>query len=200
MGEEVMRMGEVMRMDEKVMRMGQEVMRMGEEVIRVDEEKPSWAKKDIRDYSDADLERLYDQWEEDEEPLPEDELPDHLKKPLSSIDLSKLDMSNPDEIMKATKKGQTIMMFVSVANKPSRHRTEELTKIWQTSLWSNHIQAERYLVDDDRAIFLMKDGSRAWEAKEFLIEQDELKDVQLEGQTYPGNKADVRNQAVRDEL
>lgn len=26
-------------------------------------EKPAWAKKDIRDYSDADLERLYDQWE-----------------------------------------------------------------------------------------------------------------------------------------
>lgn len=28
-----------------------------------DEEKPDWAKKDIRDYSEADLERLLDQWE-----------------------------------------------------------------------------------------------------------------------------------------
>lgn len=27
--------------------------------------------------SDADLERLYEQWEEDDEPLPVDELPDH---------------------------------------------------------------------------------------------------------------------------
>jgi hypothetical protein len=27
------------------------------------ENKPEWAKKDIRDYSDADLERLLDQWE-----------------------------------------------------------------------------------------------------------------------------------------
>lgn len=26
-------------------------------------EKPSWAKKDIRDYTDADMERLLDQWE-----------------------------------------------------------------------------------------------------------------------------------------
>ena len=26
-------------------------------------EKPAWAKKDIRDYSEADLERLLDQWE-----------------------------------------------------------------------------------------------------------------------------------------
>jgi len=28
-----------------------------------DENKPEWAKKDIRDYNDADLERLLDQWE-----------------------------------------------------------------------------------------------------------------------------------------
>lgn len=27
------------------------------------EEKPKWAKKDIRDYNEADLERLLDQWE-----------------------------------------------------------------------------------------------------------------------------------------
>lgn len=26
-------------------------------------EKPEWAKKDIRDFTDADMERLYDQWE-----------------------------------------------------------------------------------------------------------------------------------------
>lgn len=40
------------------------------------EEKPDWAKKDIRDFNDADLERLLEQWEEnDDEPLPPDELP-----------------------------------------------------------------------------------------------------------------------------
>lgn len=27
------------------------------------DDKPEWAKKDIRDYSEADLERLLDQWE-----------------------------------------------------------------------------------------------------------------------------------------
>ena len=27
------------------------------------DKKPDWAKKDIRDYSDADMERLLDQWE-----------------------------------------------------------------------------------------------------------------------------------------
>ncbi|XP_053609929.1 LDLR chaperone boca [Plodia interpunctella] len=164
-----------------------------------DEEKPAWAKKDIRDYSDADLERLFDQWEEDEEPLPDDELPEHMRKP-PTLDLKNMDMSNPESVLQATKKGQTLMMFVTVANKPSQARTEELTKIWQTALWSNHIQAERYLIDDDRAIFMFKDGSQAWTAKEFLLDQEELKDVQLESQTYTGKYADVRNKAVRDEL
>lgn len=28
-----------------------------------DKDKPEWAKKDIRDYTDADMERLLDQWE-----------------------------------------------------------------------------------------------------------------------------------------
>lgn len=26
-------------------------------------DKPDWAKKDIRDFTDADMERLFDQWE-----------------------------------------------------------------------------------------------------------------------------------------
>ena len=29
----------------------------------VGEDKPQWAKKDIRDYTEADMERLLDQWE-----------------------------------------------------------------------------------------------------------------------------------------
>lgn len=35
-----------------------------------DKEKPEWAKKDIRDFSDADMERLLDQWEVNEEFTP----------------------------------------------------------------------------------------------------------------------------------
>lgn len=31
--------------------------------FKSEQEKPAWTKKDIRDYSEADLERLLDQWE-----------------------------------------------------------------------------------------------------------------------------------------
>jgi len=150
-----------------------------------DSEKPEWAKKDIRDFSDADLERLLDQWEEDEEPLEEDELPEHLR-PQPQIDMSKLDPSDPEGLLTATKKGRTLMTFVTVSGKPTRQETEEITKLWQTSLWNNHIQAERYLVDDNRAIFLFKDGSQAWIAKEHLVEQEKCESVMIESKVYPG--------------
>ncbi|XP_017014822.1 LDLR chaperone boca [Drosophila takahashii] len=150
-----------------------------------EEEKPAWAKKDIRDYSEADLERLLDQWDEDEEPLEEDELPEHLR-PQPKLDLSNLDSKNPEELLKISKKGRTLMTFVSVTGKPTREEGDAITKLWQTSLWNNHIQAERYMVDDDRAIFLFKDGTQAWEAKDFLIEQERCKGVSIENKEYPG--------------
>lgn len=36
------------------------------------------------------------------------------------------------------------MTFVTVDGNPTRDETEEITKLWQSSLWNNHIQAERY--------------------------------------------------------
>lgn len=153
-----------------------------------DEEKPQWAKKDIRDFSDADMERLLDQWDEDEEPLEEDELPEHLR-PQPKIDMSNVDMKNPESLLQASKKGRTLMSFVSVDGNPSREETEQITKIWQTSLWNNHIQAERYLVDDNRAIFLFKDGSQAWIAKDYLVDQERCKEVSIESKQYPGKYA-----------
>ncbi len=61
------------------------------------------------------MQRLYDQWEEDDDPIPVDELPDHdPRKPRPSVDFSKLDMSDPESVIRATKKGQTLMMFVKV--------------------------------------------------------------------------------------
>ncbi|XP_052841652.1 LDLR chaperone boca [Drosophila gunungcola] len=150
-----------------------------------EEEKPAWAKKDIRDYSEADLERLLDQWEEDEEPLEADELPEHLR-PQPKLDLSNLDSKNPEDLLKISKKGRTLMTFVSVTGNPTREEGDAITKLWQTSLWNNHIQAERYMVDDNRAIFLFKDGTQAWEAKDFLIEQERCKGVSIENKEYPG--------------
>ncbi|KZC15075.1 PREDICTED: LDLR chaperone boca [Dufourea novaeangliae] len=143
----------------------------------------SWKDKDIRDMTDADLEHLLDQWEENDEPLEPDELPEHLR-PSPKIDISKLDMSNPDNVLKMTKRGKGVMMFVDTNEDLSADAADVIMKIWQTSLQNNHIIAERYPTDPKRSVFLFREGSQAVDAKNFLLQQPELSHVILEGQTY----------------
>ena len=48
-----------------------------------------------------------------------------------------------EEIMKASKKGQAMMIFANVAGNPTRTQSEAITKVWQTSLMNNQIQVQR---------------------------------------------------------
>ena len=45
------------------------------------------------------------------------------------------------------------------------------------------------MVDDNRAIFMFRDGSQAWEAKNFLIEQERCESVTVENKVYPGKSS-----------
>lgn len=45
------------------------------------------------------------------------------------------------------------------------------------------------MVDDDRAIFMFKDGSQAWDAKDYLVEQDRCQSVTIENKVYDGKIA-----------
>ena len=42
-------------------------------------------KKDIRDYTDAEIEKLYDQWEENDESEPDDEVPQNANLDIDSL-------------------------------------------------------------------------------------------------------------------
>lgn len=52
--------------------------------------------------------------------------------------------NDPDALLKLSKKGKTLMTFVKVSPKYQKEEVEKITKLWQSSLWNNHIQAERY--------------------------------------------------------
>lgn len=45
---------------------------------------------------------------------------------------------------------------------------------------------DRYPIGQDRVIFMFKDGSQAWEAKDFLIEQERMELVTIENKEYYG--------------
>ncbi|XP_064245437.1 LRP chaperone MESD [Passer domesticus] len=145
-------------------------------------------KKDIRDYNDADMARLLEQWEKDDD-IEEGDLPEH-KRPPAPIDFSKIDPGKPESILKLTKKGKTLMMFVTVSGNPTEKETEEITSLWQGSLFNANYDVQRFIVGSNRAIFMLRDGGYAWEIKDFLINQERCADVTLEGQVYPGKGAD----------
>lgn len=41
----------------------------------------------------------------------------------------------------------------------------------------------------NRVIFMLRDGSFAWEVKDFLVAQERCMDVTVEGQVFPGKAA-----------
>ncbi|KYO21104.1 LRP chaperone MESD isoform X1 [Alligator mississippiensis] len=145
-------------------------------------------KKDVRDYNDADMARLLEQWEKDDD-IEEGDLPEH-RRPSTPVDFSKIDPGKPESILKLTKKGKTLMMFVTVSGNPTEKETEELTSLWQGSLFNANYDVQRFIVGANRAIFMLRDGSYAWEIKDFLVNQERCADVTLEGQVYPGKGAE----------
>lgn len=47
----------------------------------------------------------------------------------------------------------------------------------------------RFVVGSNRVIFMLRDGSMAWEVKDFLVAQERCVDVTVEGQVFPGKAA-----------
>ncbi|XP_067873826.1 LRP chaperone MESD [Heterodontus francisci] len=154
-------------------------------------------KKDIRDYNDADMARLLEEWEKDDD-IEEGDLPEHKRTP-PPIDFSKIDAGNPENLLKMTKKGKTLMIFATVSGNPTEKDTEEVTSLWQGSLYNANYDVQRFVVGSDRAIFMLRDGSYAWEIKDFLINQDRCADVTVEGQVYPGKGAEKKKNEIKSD-
>lgn len=83
--------------------------------------------------------------QENDEDYDEDEDAEPWKKPPPKINMDEVFKAggNKEDIIKATKKGQPLMIFVSVAGNPTRKETERISALWQTSLNNNNIQVQR---------------------------------------------------------
>lgn len=113
-------------------------------------------KKDPRDYTDRDVDSLFEEWEvkfnqkiilfilyinifiqdNDEDVLPEDERHDAFLRGKNRPSIRPEDLvgKEPEQIMKLSKKGQTLMMFATVSGSPTRRETEEISQLWWASL------------------------------------------------------------------
>lgn len=126
--------------------------------------------------------------EHEEEKDPDDYAWQKPKQPNVMFDPTK-PIDNVEDLLKQSKKGQVLMIFVQVAGDVTKDEAEKITGRWQSSLFNGNIQIQRYMIDDLKAIFLLQDGSLAWEVKDFLVEQPECRSVEIEQKTYWGKGA-----------
>lgn len=70
-------------------------------------------------------------------------MPEH-RRPPPPIDFSKVDPSKPEELLKMSKKGKTVMVFATVSGNPTEKETEEITSLWQGSLFNANFDIQRY--------------------------------------------------------
>uniref|UniRef100_A0A672ZT77 LRP chaperone MESD n=1 Tax=Sphaeramia orbicularis TaxID=375764 RepID=A0A672ZT77_9TELE len=109
--------------------------------------------------------------------IEEGDLPEHRRSP-PPIDFSKVDPSKPEELLKMSKKGRTLMVFATVSGDPTEKETEEITGLWQGSLFNANFDIQRFVVGSNRVIFMLRDGS-----------MERCVDVTVEGQVFPGKAA-----------
>uniref|UniRef100_H2Z9H9 LRP chaperone MESD n=1 Tax=Ciona savignyi TaxID=51511 RepID=H2Z9H9_CIOSA len=141
-------------------------------------------KKDPRDFTDADIYKLEEEWTEDGE-IDEGDLPEHLR-PAEPLDMSKLNPEDPEGIVKMSKRHKTLMMFVTISGDPTQEETEEITQLWQSMLYNANIEVTRFVLSANRVLIKISDGSYAYEIRDFLVAQDRCEAVTIEGKDYPG--------------
>lgn len=54
-----------------------------------------------------------------------------------------IDTSDPEGVIKMTKRHKTLMMFATVSGDPTERETDEITALWQSSLYNANIEITR---------------------------------------------------------
>ncbi|KRZ36851.1 26S proteasome non-ATPase regulatory subunit 1 [Trichinella pseudospiralis] len=140
--------------------------------------------KHPRDYTDADLQGLFDQWEANDDPLDPDEIEGWRKPP--PLDLNLLKVHTSEQASRIIKKDREMKLFVKFDPKMSRAEIDDLTNIWLMRFFNNHIISKRRFSQEKEVEFLFIEGSQAWDAYHFVMDQDEVYEVMLEGNKYKG--------------
>ena len=129
--------------------------------------------------SDADIQKISEQWEEDEEDEEAMELPT-VSGAEPSPELE------DDDPLKSSSSDRPVMIRVTLSGPPqSRRDTEDITKRWQVGLLNANIVTERYIVNEKDVIYMSERGKNAVEIKNFLVKQPECLSVRLGNDEYP---------------
>jgi len=102
------------------------------------------------------------------------------------------DPKNPMEYVKASKKGKPAMMFASldkIKDKKSgemrdrtKEETEEVAFKHKSLMQSGHLDGTPYVIDPNKILWTVQDGSKGYQVKHFLMQQPEVVEFEWEQQ------------------
>ena len=142
------------------------------------------SKRDWNSMSDADFERIYQEWRDnDEEDDGEEE--DPMKAPPQDLDLD-LENLSEETIRRETMRGRTVMVYVTMVGLPSEYDTRVTGQRWQMGLMNGNIKTELFVLGKGRVIVQTAQGERAVDIKDFLVKQPEVWSVRIDGKQFPG--------------
>ncbi|KPP70614.1 hypothetical protein Z043_110546 [Scleropages formosus] len=70
------------------------------------------------------------------------------------------------------KKGKMLMVLVTISDDPTEKVMEEISSLWQRSLFSANFNIQRFVVPSSHVIFMLRDRSYTWEIKDFSVDQE----------------------------
>lgn len=153
--------------------------------------------KDWGSMNDADFERIYQEWRDnDEEDDGEEE--DPMKAPQQDLDLD-LESLSEEAIRREAMRGRTVMVYVTMVGLPSEYDTRVTGQRWQMGLLNGSIRTELFVMGKGRVIVQTGQGERAVEIKDFLVQQPEVWSVRIDGKKFPGLGAGA-GESDREEL
>lgn len=142
--------------------------------------------KDWNSMSEADFERIYQEWR-DNDAEDEGEEEDPLRTP-PELDLD-LEGLSEETLRKEAMRGRTVMVYVTMVGLPPEYDTRALGQRWQMGLMNGGIRTELFVLGKGRLIVQTTQGERTVEVKDFLVQQPEVWSVRVDGKQFPGRGA-----------
>ena len=142
--------------------------------------------KDWNSMNDADFERIYQEWRDNDSEEDGDE--DDLLRAAPEVDLDLEELSE-EAIRRESMRGRTVMIYVTMVGLPSEYDTRSLGQRWQMGLVNGGIRTELFVLGKGRVIMQTAQGERAVDVKDFLVEQAEVWSVRVDGKQFPGRGA-----------
>ena len=143
--------------------------------------------RDWSSMNDADFERIYQEWRDNDAEDEGEEEEDPLRaSPEVDLDLEEL---SEEAVRQEAMRGRTVMVYVTMVGLPSEYDTRMLGQRWQMGLMNGSIKTELFVLGKGRVIVQTNQGERTVEIKDFLVQQPEVWSVRVDGKQFPGQGA-----------